>query len=760
MAGDSNIIDPLLTCSLLIDGATGIDNNLIGQFGVGFYSAFLVADKLVVLAKSPKSDKQYVREGIVREETDPEKLIPRGTSTKRHVNAKRKYSDCVSLLDQIGHFPNPTGLRAISPNTLPSQPEFSDVTEFGKEDGSSDLDEVLNLPLAGLEAILASDNLQVTYGGYSDHMVANQHFIVAWPKDLPLDSGAPLLCVGISVYSPMCYYGLDKPGMHVGVVGLGGLGHVAVMFLKALGSCRSKGKNAHGSGPSSPSFNGFSLIDSSIEPGVVSSTPSAIYFHNCSPCKKLSPRYKAHLVANGCSQQIGVDCDRTFSPVVKLATIRTLSETVYMHQLPGFHDPRHPDHYDSREPHLVALKRILPYVHGTLDYGLQLYSSSGSLVGYTDANLVGRPTTHRSTCEYCVFLDNLLSRFSKCQVAPGHVRVLHVPSSYQFVDIFTKGLSYALFDDFVPPSLVVTPRGYGSLNRYKAHLVANGCSQQIGVDRDETFSPVVKSATIPTVLGLAASRHWLVHQFYVKNAFLYGQLSKTIYMDQLLGFHDLRHPDHEFSMIDRGYLNCFLGISISRDDTVRKLGADSVSVFDPTLIEVLWVLFNILHLLVLIFPMRYDPREPHLVALKQILPYVHETLDYGLQLYSSSDSLVGYTDANWVGRPTTRRSITGFANVVVEIAWLHNLLRKLHSPLKTATLVYCDNIRVVYLSSNPVQHQRTKHIEIDIYFFRDQVAPGHVRVLHVPSRYHFVDIFTKGLPYALFDDFVPPSLAL
>nr|GEX26016.1 probable mannitol dehydrogenase [Tanacetum cinerariifolium] len=76
---------------------------------------------------------------------------------------------------------------------------------------------------------------EVTYGGYSDHMVANQHFIVAWPKDLPLDSGAPLLCAGITVYSPMRYYGLDKPGMHVGVVGLGGLGHVTVMFLKALG---------------------------------------------------------------------------------------------------------------------------------------------------------------------------------------------------------------------------------------------------------------------------------------------------------------------------------------------------------------------------------------------------------------------------------------------------------------------------------------------------------------------------------------------
>ncbi|KAK8321500.1 hypothetical protein V6Z12_A12G101800 [Gossypium hirsutum] len=69
----------------------------------------------------------------------------------------------------------------------------------------------------------------ITYGGYSDTMVADEHFIVRIPDNLPLDAAAPLLCSGITVYSPLRYYGLDKPGLHVGVVGLGNGAKVTVI---------------------------------------------------------------------------------------------------------------------------------------------------------------------------------------------------------------------------------------------------------------------------------------------------------------------------------------------------------------------------------------------------------------------------------------------------------------------------------------------------------------------------------------------------
>nr|GEY37653.1 ribonuclease H-like domain-containing protein [Tanacetum cinerariifolium] len=83
-----------------------------------------------------------------------------------------------------------------------------------------------------------------------------------------------------------------------------------------------------------------------------------------------------------------------------------------------------------------------------------------------------------------------------------------------------------------------------TLSRYKAFLVANGSSQQLGVDFDETFSLVVKPVIIRMVLSLVVSRQWPIYQLDVKNAFLNGDLSKTVYMHQPPEFVDSWYPHH------------------------------------------------------------------------------------------------------------------------------------------------------------------------------------------------------------------------
>jgi len=75
----------------------------------------------------------------------------------------------------------------------------------------------------------------VTYGGYSDSIVVDQSFVLHVPNNLDLAGVAPLLCAGITTYSPMRHWGVTK-GKKVGVVGLGGLGHMGVKFAHALGA--------------------------------------------------------------------------------------------------------------------------------------------------------------------------------------------------------------------------------------------------------------------------------------------------------------------------------------------------------------------------------------------------------------------------------------------------------------------------------------------------------------------------------------------
>lgn len=75
----------------------------------------------------------------------------------------------------------------------------------------------------------------ITYGGYSDNVVVSERFVVKVPEKLDPASAAPILCAGITTYSPLRHYGV-KAGDKVGVIGMGGLGHMGVKFAKALGA--------------------------------------------------------------------------------------------------------------------------------------------------------------------------------------------------------------------------------------------------------------------------------------------------------------------------------------------------------------------------------------------------------------------------------------------------------------------------------------------------------------------------------------------
>jgi uncharacterized zinc-type alcohol dehydrogenase-like protein len=79
------------------------------------------------------------------------------------------------------------------------------------------------------------DGKTPTYGGYSNHIVVDENYVLRMPENIPLDKGAPLLCAGITLYSPLRHWACG-PGKKVAIVGLGGLGHMGVKIASAMGA--------------------------------------------------------------------------------------------------------------------------------------------------------------------------------------------------------------------------------------------------------------------------------------------------------------------------------------------------------------------------------------------------------------------------------------------------------------------------------------------------------------------------------------------
>ena len=91
------------------------------------------------------------------------------------------------------------------------------------------------------------------------------------------------------------------------------------------------------------------------------------------------------------------------------------------------------------------------------------------------------------------------------------------------------------------------------------------------------------------------------------------------------------------------------------------------------------------------------------------------------------------------------------ASTVVEVSWIIGLFRELDMPIVLPIVIYSDSTAAIQIASNPVFHERTKHIDIDCHFIREKIQKGIIQTEHVRTDHQLADILTKGLGHTQHD---------
>ena len=447
----------------------------------------------------------------------------------------------------------------------------------------------------------------------------------------------------------------------------------------------------------------------------------------------------------------------------------------------------------------------------------------------------------------------------------------------------------------------------GSIDRYKAWLVAKGFTQKFGLDFFETFAPVAKMTTVRLFIAVAASQQWPITQLDVTNAFLHGDLHEDVYMRIPPGYTQLSsipavnaitdignwvckliksiyglrqaprcwftkffvtlmkfgftqcHADNSlftyhkgahfvavlvyvddilitgtcknliqqviqfmakaFKVKDLGSLKYFLGIEAARSlsgiylhqrkytlDILTDTGLTAArpskipmeqnqtltTTSSPHLSDKDTFLYRrlvgrLIYLTVTRPDISYSvqvlsqflakPRIDHLNAAYKVVRYLKQSPGQGIFFsINSVPTLTAFCDSDWGGCHQTRHSLTGYcmlfgasiisrkskkqhtisrssaeaeyrcmADTCCELTWLLSLFKAFGYHKLTPVTLHCDSKSALHIASNPVFHERTKHIDIDCHLVREQLQLGVIKTQYIPSNAQPADIFTKAL---------------
>ncbi|GKC01479.1 putative reverse transcriptase, RNA-dependent DNA polymerase, partial [Tanacetum coccineum] len=522
-----------------------------------------------------------------------------------------------------------------------------------------------------------------------------------------------------------------------------------------------------------------------------------IVYRNKKDERGIVVRNKARLVTQGYTQEEGIDYDEGFAPVARIEAIRRGGICVSTSWL---EDPQFPNK-------VYKVDKAL--------YGL--HQAPRACSSFTTVN-PGRARDQRNEFE-SVFGqdkdDNSTYRM--------FTLVSAAESSYENLGGSTPCLIFKLGRGNARRVAIVYRNKKderGIIVRNKARLVAQGYTQEEGIDYDEVFAPVARIEAIRLFLAYASFIGFIVYQMDVKSAFLYGTIEEEVYGYDIIvratkkslciEFESLMHK--KFQMSSMGELTFFLGLQVKQKDdgifiSQDKYVADILKKFDFSLVktastpletnkalikdeEAEDVDVHLYRLMIGSLMFQVTPKSSHLHAVKRIFRYIKGEPKLGLwyprdspfdlEAFSDSDyarasldmksttggcQFLGKRLSSWqckkqtiVANLTTKAEYVVVANCRGQVLWIQNQMLDYGFNFIN-TKIYIDNESTICIVKNPVFHSKTKHIEISHHFIKDCYEKKLIQVIKIHTDHNVADLLTKAFDVSRFN-FLIASIGL
>jgi hypothetical protein len=453
--------------------------------------------------------------------------------------------------------------------------------------------------------------------------------------------------------------------------------------------------------------------------------------------KEVAPRFKARFVAKGYSQIYGLDYVDTFSPVVKPYSLRTILAIAA-----------------AKDLEMIQLDIKTAFLNGDLQEEIYMKQPEGFVI----------PGKENQVCRL------LKSLYGLKQASRAWNQKFHA-----FI------MKFGLTQSKADPCVYFQHQREGEIDEVLIILIIYVDDGIILSNRKQTLTDILDH------LKMAFEIRSLPAHRFIGVDIIRDRPKRMVYISQ---------PEYIVKIAKKFNMSTCTPLTIPADPCCRlspEMSPQNKEEEDEMkAVPYREAVGSLMHIMVMTRPdiayavgqvaqYAQKPGKQHWRAVKRILAYLIKTKNFGLHFGNTSTSLIGFCDADYAGDLQTRRSTSGFvfihlggpvswasrrqpcvalstteaefvaaADATKEAVWFQQLLSELGIDARSTT-IYCDNQSAIALVNNPTFHQRTKHIDVRLFYIRELQESKKVNIVYLNTEQQIADILTKPLAAPRFE---------